>query len=189
MGCLKKIAQREGQQIDWREAQKLAQEGQSYYLSWRVPKEYQWIGERLDQLFRECHQEQKAKSIISTNFADLSRVEFETRIANMLKERGFLDVRGTPGTGDHGADLIAKMNGHTIVIQAKRHQVGVANKAVQEVIGARHYYNANEAWVITNSTFSPSAKKLAQMNQVTLIDGHTPRRIETFLDKWRAEHG
>ena len=189
MGCLKKIAQREGQQIDWREAQKLAQEGQSYYLSWRVPKEYQWLGERLDQLFREYHQEQKAKSMTSSNFADLSRVEFETRIANILKQHGFLDVRGTPSTEDQGGDLIAKMNDQTIVIQAKRYQGGVGNKAVQEVIGARHYYNANEAWVITNSTFSSSAKELAQKSQVSLIDGHTLLNIETFLDKWRAEHG
>jgi restriction system protein len=128
------------------------------------------------------------KSASRTNFDDLSGGEFETRIASILKQHGFVDVGGTPATGDQGADLIAKMNGKTIVIQAKRYQGVVGNKAVQEVIGARHYYCADEAWVITNSSFSASAKDLAQRSQVTLIDGHYLRQIEPFLDKWRAEH-
>jgi hypothetical protein len=111
VGCLKKIAQREGLPIHyWRTAQKLAREGNPDYLSsLDLGESYQLLGERLDQLFREYHQEPKAKSTSSTNFDDLSGVEFETRIAKTIKERGFLDVRGTAGTGDQRADLITKM--------------------------------------------------------------------------------
>jgi HJR/Mrr/RecB family endonuclease len=100
----------------------------------------------------------------------MSGVEFETLIARLLKERGF-DVSGTPATGDQGADLIARKNGRTIIIQAKCYQGTVGNKAVQEVIGALAYYGGDEGWVVTNSSFTPSAKALAQKTNVKLIDG------------------
>ena len=90
-------------------------------------------------------------------------------------EMGFQDVRGTPITGDQGADLIAKRDGRTIVIQAKRYQGSVGNRAVQEVVGAVSFYGADEGWVITSGSFTPSAKALAQKNGVKLIDGHTLR--------------
>jgi Restriction endonuclease len=66
-----------------------------------------------------------------------------------------------PATGDQGADLIAKKNGRTIIIQAKCYQGTVGNKAVQEVISALAYYGGDEGWVVTNSFFTPSAKALA----------------------------
>ena len=46
---------------------------------------------------------------------------------------------------------------------------------MQEVVGAVSFYDADEGWVITNSTFTPDAKALAQKNNVTLIDGHALR--------------
>jgi restriction system protein len=58
-----------------------------------------------------------------------------------------------------------------ILIQAKRYQGAVGNRAVQEVISAVAYYGGDEGWVITNSSFTPSAKALAQKSNVRLIDG------------------
>jgi restriction system protein len=43
---------------------------------------------------------------------------------------------------------------------------------VQEIVGAIKFYNADEGWVITNSTFTASARSLAQANNIKLIDGH-----------------
>lgn len=76
-----------------------------------------------------------------------------------------------PVTGDQGADLIIQKDGQMIVVQAKRYSGPVGNKAVQEVIGAVTYYRASEGWVITNSTFTPQAKALAQKSNVRLFDG------------------
>ena len=170
VSCLKKIAQREGRTIDWRETQKRIRNGNSTYSWWMLPEDFRWIAAQLDQRFQEHHQNMKAGSTANT-FEDLTGVEFETRIANILKQHGFLDVAGTPITGDQGADLIVKINGKAIVIQAKRYQGLVGTKAVQEVIAARHFYSADEAWVITNSSFTPLAKDLAQKSRVALIDG------------------
>jgi restriction system protein len=69
-------------------------------------------------------------------FDELSGKEFETYLARLLKQNGFEDIRGTAATGDQGADLIAKKAGRTIVVQAKRYQGSVGNKAVQEVVAA-----------------------------------------------------
>jgi restriction system protein len=73
------------------------------------------------------------------------------------KQFGY-DVRGTPATGDQGADLIAERDGKKIIIQAKRYEGTVGNKAVQEVSEAVSYYGGDEGWVVTNSTFTASAK-------------------------------
>ena len=92
-------------------------------------------------------------------------------VGRLLTELGY-DVRGTPATGDQGADLIAKKNGKTVIIQAKRYRGTVSNKAVQEVISAVTYYGGDEGWVVTTAlSFTASAKALAQKSQVRLVDG------------------
>lgn len=128
----------------------------------------------LESEFRSYHESRKGQPN-SSDFADLSGIDFETYLAKLLSEHGFEDIRGTSTTGDQGADLIAKRNGKTIVIQAKRYQGSVGNRAVQEVAGAIKFYGADEGWVITSGTFTSSAKALAQKNNVRLIDGHALR--------------
>jgi restriction system protein len=92
-------------------------------------------------------------------------------LANLLKTLGFEDVAGTPASGDQGADLLARKNGRKIAIQAKRYKGTVGNGAVQEIVGALKFYRADEGWVITSGTFTPSARALAQANGIRLIDG------------------
>jgi restriction system protein len=58
------------------------------------------------------------------------------------------------------------------VVQAKRYGYKncVSLSAVQEVYGAKAYYRANQAWVVTNSYFTKQAKELAAACDVKLID-------------------
>ena len=84
-------------------------------------------------------------------------------------------------SGDQGADLIAKKDGRTIIIQAKRYQGTVGNKAVQEVASAVSFYGGDEGWVITNSTFTPSARALAQKTNVRLFEGRDLERLGEIL--------
>jgi hypothetical protein len=153
--CLSKIAKRNG--INPQDSRGL-------------PDEYRWLKQHLEARFQYYHRKQKAKPSSSFNVEGLSGVEFEMWFAKVLTEKGF-DVRGTPATGDQGADLIAKKDGRTIVVQAKRYQGPVGNRAVQEVISALAYYGGDEGWVVTNASFTPSAKALAQKTNVRLIDG------------------
>ncbi len=71
-------------------------------------------------------------------------------------------------------------NEKKIVVQAKRYKKKVGLKAVQEVVSAKNYYKADECWVITNNYFTAPAVKLAQSNNVSLID-------RDLLIKWMLE--
>jgi hypothetical protein len=134
-------------------------------------RKYCSLKHHLEIEFRQYHEAPKGQQP-KKNLSEFSGTEFEIYLARLLKANGFAEVCGTPASGDQGADLIAKRNGRTIVIQAKRYQGSVGNRAVQEVVGAVNFYGADEAWVITSGTFTPSAKALAQKNSVRLIDGH-----------------
>ena len=119
------------------------------------------------------HHEENASVSSEAKLAvhSMSGVEFETHIVKILREKGYEDIAGTPTTGDQGADILAKKDGRTIVIQAKRYAKPVGNKAVQEVTAALRFYGGDEAWVVTNALFTPSARALAHRNNVRLIDG------------------
>jgi len=140
-------------------------------------RKYFLLKHHLEIEFRQYHEARKGQQS-EKKFTEFSGTEFETYLARLLKANGFVEVCGTPASGDQSADLIAKRNGRTIVIQAKRYQGSVGNRAVQEVVGAVNFYVADEGWVITSGTFTPSAKALAQKNSVKLIDGHALRNRE-----------
>ncbi len=95
--------------------------------------------------------------------------EFEYFLCTYFKELGY-KAKTTPMVNDYGADVIAYKEGEKIVIQAKRYKKNVGIKAVQEVIGAKQYYKADKAMVITSSYFTPNAKNLAQSGNVELWD-------------------
>ncbi len=170
--CLKKFALRENDNIDWQGIKK----GKRY-----LPNKYKWLQDKLNNTFRKYYKEQQSKKSTISELHNMSGIEFESWIVKLLKENGFSNVTGTPTTGDQGADIIAKKNGKTIIIQAKRYNSTVGNKAVQEVISAIQYYSGDEGWVITNSTFTSSAKQLAQKAKIKLIDGKSLARIEDFI--------
>ncbi|MGE7718236.1 restriction endonuclease [Priestia megaterium] len=96
--------------------------------------------------------------------------QFEIYLKALFQQLGY-KPQVTQKSGDFGADLVMKGK-DKIVIQAKRY--GVKNRvslsAVQEVYGAKAYYKANQAWVVTNSYFTKQAKELAAACDVTLVD-------------------
>lgn len=112
------------------------------------------------------------------NINTMSGVEFERYLANIFKSSWY-SVELTPGTWDQWADIIAEKWNKKLIIQAKRYKWNVGNWAVQEVVWAIKYYNGTEWWVITNSFFTQSAKDLARVNNVILIDGNS---IDTILE-------
>ena len=95
--------------------------------------------------------------------------EFEYYLKKLFKSKNY-KVKHTPLSNDQGADLIVEKDNITTVIQAKRYSKPVGNKAVQEVIAAKQYYNCHKVIVITNNTFTKSAKDLARKCRVELFD-------------------
>ena len=110
----------------------------------------------------------------------MSGEEFERFLGELFKRRGF-KVSYTATSGDYGADLILKDGKDVIAVQAKRYSSSVGVKAVQEIIGAIKMYDATEAWVVTNSYFTKQAIKLANINDVYLVD--RKELIDMILEK------
>ena len=94
--------------------------------------------------------------------------EFEFWVADNLKKFGW-DAKATAGTGDQGVDVIAVKNDIKVGIQCKLYSGSVGNKAVQEIIAARDYFDLDFAAVLTNADYTKSAKELALKSKVKLL--------------------
>ncbi|MGG3449744.1 restriction endonuclease [Domibacillus aminovorans] len=95
--------------------------------------------------------------------------DFENYLGVLFEKMGY-KVQYTPASGDYGTDLIIRKDVRAIAVQAKRYKSTVGVSAIQEVSGARGYYSTNEAWVVTNNTFTKNACNLAERTSVKLID-------------------
>lgn len=100
----------------------------------------------------------------------MSGYEFEEYLKALFKRLGYKAVV-TKKSGDYGADLVLK-GGKRIVVQAKRYRKknNVGINAVREVYGAKAYYEADEAWVVTNSYYTRQANELARKCEVKLLN-------------------
>jgi len=96
--------------------------------------------------------------------------QFEIYLQILFRHLGY-HPEVTKQSGDFGADLVMERD-EKIVVQAKRYgsKNRVSLSAVQEVYGAKAYYRANQAWVVTNSYFTKQAKELAAACGVKLVD-------------------
>jgi len=96
--------------------------------------------------------------------------DFEILVKSLLEGNGYEIPKITKASGDQGVDIITYKDGKKIAVQCKRYSSKIPNTAVQEVYSGKNYYDCQEAYVITNSYFTPSAVELARKNQVKLID-------------------
>ncbi len=104
--------------------------------------------------------------------AEITGDKYEHLGAKILKDKGFSDITVTQDTGDFGVDIIATKDGERYAVQCKYYSSPVGIKAVQEVYAGMNYYHCTKAIVMTNSTFTDAAKKLAQSNGVILWPKH-----------------
>lgn len=110
----------------------------------------------------------------STSYIDrMDGTQFEQYLHYWYKRHGYYHIRLTQKTRDYGADLTMRKGLHKIVVQAKRYDRPIGVHAVQQALAAKAYYKADEAIVATNNYFTPSAKKLAEVNAVILMDRET----------------
>lgn len=100
---------------------------------------------------------------------NMTGLEFEKYVAQQLKSLGYKHVRLTEKY-DLGVDIIAEKDGVRWGIQVKRYSGLVKADAVRQVVTALKSYNCDRAMVITNSSFSQTAKELASSNDCVLIE-------------------
>ena len=107
----------------------------------------------------------------SDAFEDMEGHEFEYFCANLLKQKGFVDVEVTKVSGDYGIDILAEKDGVTYAIQCKRYAAPVGVKAVQEAYAGRDYYDRMVGAVMTNQYFTTPAVEAAKKLKILLWDG------------------
>lgn len=123
----------------------------------------------------------KRKRKKDTSFSDKSHgLAYEHQVAKKLSRIGYHGVKVTKATGDFGADVIATKRGVKYAIQCKHYTGKVGVNAVQQALSGKEYYKCNKAMVITNSTFTPAAVKLAKSTGVILMEKF---KADTFIDE------
>lgn len=127
----------------------------------------------IDQIIEDYEFEKQDRENwhITDGIPQVNGIKFEQQVLNILIDLGFKGYL-TPKSNDFGADIIVTKNNKKYAIQVKhRDKDKVLIAAVQEVIGAVGYYEADQGIVISNGHYTLSARKLASKNNVILING------------------
>ena len=132
-----------------------------------------FLGQGIVYLYQWWQKKREFQRIIDSGLPYIDQmdgVQFEHFLVELFRQLQY-KAKGSKASHDYGADLILDKD-HRIVVQAKRYGVNnkVGIKAVQEVYFAQTYFQANEAWVLTNSLFTQSAKNGAEKTGVKLFD-------------------
>lgn len=89
---------------------------------------------------------------------------------------------------DQGVDVIAEKNGLRVAIQCKLYSKPVGNKAVQEIAAGKVHQQAHYGAVVTNGSFTISAKELAATNGIRLLHYTDLPQLESILGQ-PVSHG
>lgn len=98
----------------------------------------------------------------------LSGPEFEAWVTSVLEGAGIAAENIRDG-GDFGVDVIATVGSTRIGLQVKRYSQSVGNSAVQEALAGSGYHDCSLAGVVTQSSFTPAARKQAERARVPVL--------------------
>ncbi len=102
-------------------------------------------------------------------FDGMDGIEFEHFIASVLRGLKY-EAEVTVGSGDLGVDILASNSDGKFAIQVKRYNQPVSRRAISDAVAGRDHFKCDFAMVITNSSFTKDAKKLAKSTDCILID-------------------
>ena len=127
--------------------------------------------------------------VVSKETHDLSVLsksgdDFENLIVRLYNAMGYTAKR-IGGHGDQGGDVIATLNGESLLIQAKYYSGNVDNKAVQQAYTAKEIYKCDKSAVIIASEFTAGAREAATKTGVLLIDR---KQVQQELSKYLNEN-
>jgi superfamily II DNA or RNA helicase len=120
--------------------------------------------------------EEVKTSFVEPSFLrDIGPVAFTRQVERLLLHLGFTDVLNIDGPNDQGGDILATRRNQRWVFQAKwKASAPVPATAVDEVIEAKTFYNADRAAVVTNSRFGTSV--IPRCDEL--------RRVGVKIDLW-----
>ena len=95
--------------------------------------------------------------------------EFELFIIDLFEKLGYSSTV-TNRSKDNGFSILLKQGEYIIAVQAKRSESELSFTSVQRALDSLKKYNTRFAIVVTNNKFLSSAKQLAKIKSVSLID-------------------
>lgn len=113
-------------------------------------------------------------------------------MCGILTYKRIYKCRSYSKSGDFGIDITAYKNSIKYGIQCKYYDKPVGNKAVQEAYAGAAYYNCDKPMVITNTTFTNQAQKLAahlgvelwpNVNAIVLMESLTMTSADIIFKK------
>lgn len=111
----------------------------------------------------------------AVDIATMDPYDFENLCKSLFEHENYADVHRKGGSGDLGVDIVAKwFNGNTSetwLIQCKRWVSNVDATPIQRLVSERERLGANKIACYTTSGYSKDAKKVAQLQDVILVDG------------------
>ena len=95
--------------------------------------------------------------------------EFEIFVVRLFEKLGY-SATVTNRSKDYGCDMMLQQGDSRIAVQSIRSESELNFTSVQRTLNSLRKYNAQLAIVVTNNKFIFSAKRLAKIKNVTLID-------------------
>jgi len=95
--------------------------------------------------------------------------EFEIFMVSLFEKLGYATTV-TNRSKDYGCDMMLQQGEYRIAVQSMRSESELTFTSVQRALDSLKKYNAELAIVVTNNKFISSAKQLAKIKGVTLID-------------------
>lgn len=151
-----------------------------FVVSYKLLTQKEVLRKVVEQVYQQV-KDHIFSSVDSLNISEISPYDFERKCAEILRDLNY-EANVTKGSGDQGVDVVAKKKDKIIAIQCKKYSQPVGNKAVQEVIAGKDYYGADFAVVVSNASFTPSARKLASKCNVILLDVNQLNLLDDYID-------
>lgn len=149
--------------IDQKQRQEWTKELATFFMSIQFPSPSMFTPEEMREFYDIVDKiSEEASNSLVFDAEKVTPKEYEAMCAEILKDAGW-DASVTKTSGDQGVDVVAGKSGKKIVLQC------IGNKTVQEVLAGKSFYGAHVAAVVSNQTFTSSAKELAQSTGVLLL--------------------
>lgn len=108
--------------------------------------------------------------------------EYEDECMALFRENGWAAL-DTPKSGDAGADIIATKRGLKVAVQCKNWSGKVGTTAIQEVVSAKSYYDADSAVLLTETNITRQAEVMAEKLKVIIVRKSDIPELEILIIK------
>ncbi len=129
------------------------------------------MSRKIAKRFKDLSIDQFLYQGLSTRFLEVSSHDFLDFVALTLEQLGYHRVQ-KGYSADFGADLMVSRDGQVTAVVVRKffelHKVDISD--IRQILSARDYYGCDQSMVVTTSTYTPAARKLADQESVLLWD-------------------